>query len=83
MAKVKIIRDVIVAGVRKDSGAVIDVTDADASILVNAGKAELSVVSAPPKKPKAAPAPEKKLLSTESMKETVKTKTSTPPKEAG
>ncbi len=51
--KVKIIRNVMVAGVRKDPGETIEVSKNDCDLLIGSGKAELFVET--PKK--AAPKP--------------------------
>ena len=64
--KVKILRDVMVAGVRKDSGSTVDLDDHVAQLLIGQNQAEEYVEpvkkAAPPKaaapKPKTTPAPQ-------------------------
>ena len=64
--KVKILRDVMVAGVRKDSGSTVDLDDHVAQLLIGQHQAEEYVEpvkkAAPPKaaapKPKTTPAPQ-------------------------
>ena len=73
--KVKIIRNVMVAGVRKDSGSTIEVEDNIGSLLIGLGKAEEVTKEKPAPKPaakkpapapvvEAAPAPEAKVKAT-------------------
>ena len=64
--KVKILRDVMVAGVRKDSGSTVDLDNQVAQLLIGQNQAEEYVEpvkkAAPPKaaapKPKTTPAPQ-------------------------
>ena len=52
--KLRILRDVMVAGDRKDAGSIIDLEGADASLLLGMGKAEVATEEEPAKP---APAP--------------------------
>jgi len=81
--KVKIIRNVMVAGVRKDSGSTIEVEDKIGSLLIGLGKAEEVTKEKPAPKPaakkeKPAPAPAAVTPAPEAKVKATYTKTSKP-----